>query len=70
MNGAAQRVSNIRTLNWEQAMLQRMDKPPSLEQYTGVKPKPAPSGLLDMKLRSGVRGLKAISMKEYLSTKH
>ena len=69
MAGAVHRVTHSRVLNWEAAMLSRMEKPPTLEQYTGQKPRPQPASMLDMRLRAGAKGLRSISLKQYLAGK-
>lgn len=68
MVGIAQQLRMRRMLIWEGAMLPRMQKPPSREQYTGLKPIAEPAGALDMRLRASVKGLRSISMKDYLSS--
>jgi len=67
MAGAAQATRQKRVLIWEGAMLQRAEKFPSLEQYTGLKPPPQPAAMLDMRLRASVRGLRAITLQEHLA---
>lgn len=69
MKAAARKRGWERTLTWEGAMLQRMEKPPGLEEYTGVKPPPAPAGTLDAHLRAGARGLRSITLKQYMASK-
>jgi hypothetical protein len=69
MAGAVQRLTHGRVLVWEQAALLRMEQLIPLEQYTGQKPAPQPAGMLDMHLRASARGIKAISLKQYLASK-
>lgn len=67
MAGALQRIKRERVLVWEGAMLTRMQKPPTLEQYIGEKPRAEPAAMLNMRLRAGARGLRTISMRDYLA---
>ncbi len=46
-------------------MLARMEKPPTLEQYIGEKPRAEPASFLDMRLRASIKGLRSMTMAEY-----
>jgi hypothetical protein len=69
MAGAAKRRKAQRILIWEGAMLARMERPLTLDEYVGEKPRAAPSGMLNMRLRAGARGLKTVSLRKYLESR-
>jgi len=59
------RIKRERSMVWEGAMLVRMEKPPTLEQYIGEQPKAEPASFLDMRLRASTKGLRSMTMAEY-----
>ncbi len=65
MAGVARRIKRERARVWEWAMLTRMEKPPTLEQYTGEKTRAEPASFLDLRLRASTKGLRSMTMAEY-----
>jgi hypothetical protein len=69
MTGAANRIRRERAMAWDVAMLPLMKKPPSRAQYVGGDVKKEPPEFLEMRLRASVRGMRGITMAEYLQTR-